>query len=183
MHTHLRQEATSHQLRPSREESSSESRFSPARKRQNHRMLVAQILRPEPTSHDLWPTKLHWLERSKRILVFRDLSSMDAFWLTSDFRAAPGSCCFLNPRRTLARRPNSGNCLRTAPKLKRVNRPANQVLEKNREVNFPSELFDNLTIATSWPQLDLPYSPCLPFLSILACVSHCKIKLQCSRAA
>ena len=52
VHTHLRQEATSHQLRPSREESSSESRFSPARKRRNHRMLVAQILRPEPTSHE-----------------------------------------------------------------------------------------------------------------------------------
>jgi hypothetical protein len=45
-----------------------------------------------------------------------------------------------------------------------VKSPAYHVIKKHRGVKLPSELFDNFTITTSWPQLDFPLLA-LPFVT------------------
>ena len=89
-HNHSPQEPASHQL--TSYGSSSESRVSPARKRRNHGEPFGQILRPEPMSQELGSTA------ATSALVLVDVAPMDASWAVTagDFRAAPGSCNFLN---------------------------------------------------------------------------------------
>ena len=54
-----------------------------------------------------------------------------------------------------------------------VKSPAHHVVKKHKGVKFPVELFDNFTIATSWPQLDLPLLA-LPFVTEL-CGVRCPV--------
>jgi hypothetical protein len=99
---------------------------------------------------------------------------MDASWAVTagDFKAAPGSCFFLNvvvlvpEGRTVA--------IVCEQHQEWVKSPAKHVIKKHRGVKLPSELFDNFTITTSWLQLDFPLIA-LPFVT-----EHCGLRCPLS---